>query len=61
MAAINQRRVSIERMAEIWRYRPGHPTDLTAGDFEGLRFHARTFGEFLEINRDVVQLYEGAV
>lgn len=61
--AIKQRRISIERMAQMWRYvtGTGPAGDLMMGDFIGLDFHADSFGEFIEINRANVQLYEEAV
>jgi len=60
MTAIEQRRVSIERMAQMWRYVTGRGPagDLTMGDFVDLSFDVETFEAFLDRNRDVVQVYE---
>lgn len=65
--AIEQKRISIERMGRIWNYAlthedidECHDCGLTFGDFDGLSFAALTFAGFLEVNRSTVQLYEEA-
>ena len=62
MTAITQRRMSIEKMAGLWRYANGDGSGegITMADFLDLSFNAETFAEFLEINRATVQLYEEA-
>lgn len=65
--AIEQKRISIERMGRIWNCAlthedidECHDCGLTFGDFDGLSFAALTFAGFLEVNRSTVQLYEEA-
>ena len=72
MTTNGQRRISIERMAEIWRAIQS-PTEwigsgdwaesepVTFGDLLDFDFEAETFEQFLAINADRVQLYEEAV
>lgn len=61
---MEQRRVSIERFAEIYRAMDLRPlpddADVTFEEVEDI-VNACTFGEFIERNRGTVQLYEEAV
>lgn len=66
MTTTSQRRISIERMAAIWRAVTNpinwdQTTVVTFGDLLDFDFEADTFEEFLTINADRVQLYEEAV
>lgn len=61
MQSIMQRRVSMERMAEIYRAIECRPlsTDREVSIEEAESFiPAERFGEFLERNRQTVQVYE---
>lgn len=62
MTAITQRRVSIERMARIWRWSVDQDSGegLTMDDLIGLEWNVDSFGEFIDVNRANVQLYEEA-
>jgi hypothetical protein len=72
MTTNSQRRISIERMAQIWRAIQS-PTEwvgsgdwadnqpVTFGDLLDFNFEAETFEQFLDINAPRVQLYEEAV
>lgn len=55
-----QKRISYDKMSTIWRAMRGDKLAqqyVTIYDVADLRFRD-TFGEFIDANRDIVQLYE---
>lgn len=61
LQTINKRRISYERMAQIYRaMNQEHmisDSPVTFQDIEGL-VPGYTFGQFIRLNRDAVQLFE---